>query len=146
LELAKMRNLQIWYGGIRNVWADARLLYHDTDSAICMIHHKEGGDDALEMLKEIPCVDGHGSKEPGLLKIEEDRVLEVVCLGKKSYSCLLPHLRGGVRKTASAGLTVTPSHVSYKEKALDFGSGVTDTSRWWLDANRSISLGHYKTQ
>jgi hypothetical protein len=168
LELAKAHNLRLWYGGIRGRWPDARLVYHDTDSAMTMVHGEEG-EDVVEELRKLPCVDGAGTKEPGLFKIEAPRIVEMVCLGKKMYSYRLPD---GSNKAGAAGLTTKPSHEDFQER-LWKGSkaiavkvarmvhgengdalltrvaeerllaGNTDASRWWLEGGMdSLALGH----
>jgi Recombination endonuclease VII len=168
LELAKAHNLGLWYEGIRPRWPDARLIYHDTDSAVVLVHGGEG-EDVVEELKKLRCIDGAGSKEPGLFKIEAPRIVEMVCLGKKCYSYKLPD---GSSKAGAAGMTTKPSHGEYEER-LWTGSkaiavrvarmghteggdavltqvaeerllaGNTDASRWWLEGGMdSLALGY----
>jgi hypothetical protein len=170
LELAKAHNLRLWYGGIRARWPRARLIYHDTDSMMCSVQGQGEGEDVVEELKKLPCVDGAGTKEPGLLKIEAPRILEMVCLGKKCYSYRLPD---GSTKAGAAGMTTKPSHEEFEErlwegsKAIavrvarmgrdeDGGAtltrvaeerllaGNTDASRWWCEGGMdSLALGHH---
>jgi hypothetical protein len=161
LELAKEHNLRLWYDGIRSCWADARLIVHDTDSFFVSVE-EEGGDEVGKKLKALSCVDGAKTKKPGLLKIEAERILEVVALGKKMYSALLPD---DERKVASVGLKVPPSHQAFRDRlagghvsvevdvcrseGMDrrvqverrLLGGTPDTSRYWIGAVSSKALG-----
>jgi hypothetical protein len=165
LELAKAHNLRLWYGGIRTCFPDARLLVHDTDSFYVAVW-RTNCEDVVEKLKALDCVDGSKTKQPGLLKIEAERIVELIALGKKMYSCLL---HDGDRKSASVGIKSTPSHDKYRERLMggpsevetyvtrwdqferrvraekrDF-AGTVDTSRYWLpmEDGASLALGHF---
>jgi hypothetical protein len=162
LELAKCHNLKLWYGGIRSCWADARLLVHDTDSFYIAV---KGDDDVVEKLKAIDCVDGQKTKRPGLLKIEAERITEIIALGKKMYSCVL---NDGDRKCATVGLKVSPTHETFRERLRGGDSmaipiettrwegserkvmteerqfaAVVDCSRYWNADGTSRALGHF---
>jgi hypothetical protein len=169
LEKAKMHNLRLWYGGIRSVWASARLLYHDTDSFFVEIVTYGDRANAVHSLKCIPCVDALKSKTPGMLKIEAERISELICFGKKMYSALL---HSGLQKAGTAGLSVTPEHEMFRRRLnsqtfntttsvsrvvvnngtsalctnyeLRCFAGNVEASRFWYSTrNRSSALGHH---
>jgi hypothetical protein len=121
LELAKAANLRAWYGGVKARWPGARLVYHDTDSHFVVVKGEEG-EDVVGELKKLPFVDGAGTKEPGLLKIEAERITEMVCLGKKIYSC---KLADGTTKVGAAGIPFKPSHEDFSERLQGAGRGVS---------------------
>jgi hypothetical protein len=114
LEKSKTHMLRLWYAGLRSAWADARLLYSDTDSFYFAVPGAH--DEALCKLKRISCVDAARTKIPGLLKIECERVTEFISFGKKSYSALLHH---GDQKAGLSGFRNTPEHEVFKLRLSD---------------------------
>jgi hypothetical protein len=132
LEKAKMWNLKLWYDGIRSVWDNARLLYHDTDSFFVEVVVYGCRANTILSLKCVPYVDGAQSKKPGLLKIEAQRIAEFICFGKKMYSALLD---SGIQKAGTAGLSVTPEHDLFRKRVTSTTSTasslevMTDVSR-----------------